>query len=279
MNDAYKKVSPKIASFASSASKNISDTYKKVSPKVSSFSTNLLNSTKTMTKNTVDYANKKIGDIAESKYMTEQIKIKNSNYKINSDDETNYELTTENIKKDAKCMVHITCDNASKIKKKIQEHICNANKVHYSAKEKLELIKEQYKNLPEDVKNETQELAKELEKTQEKLDNKRNIKRASNIDIMNDPIEIEVILKGYHDKIKGNIILINPMKNSFDISYTDSENKNKIQKNILFSELCITNPENNCELENNKCSLEGGSKNIMVGGNNSNISISTDSLC
>ena len=219
-----------------------------------------------------------VSDLNELSH-TSAVKL-NTSYDIKSDDEKEYSVESQEINKLVKCMVYITCENAGKIKKLLQEQVTKYNTEH---KEKFEKIAEVEKCVKEnlvELKDELTVLTNDIEKAKKALDERRNKMRVETISCK---IPAHINIKGIHDKFEALVVKIHPKNASFDIEYIDENKKNKSFSGIYFNQLCIVDDKNTYE-KATSCDLKGGakkskkSKKVMKGGSMED-SISTDSLC
>lgn len=248
------------------------------------------------TKGAVQSIKQSISDLNEDKYRNPQTKIE-SKFNPNSPDDQNYEMKSQSAPElsISKCLVHITCEDAAKLKKILQNHICEANKRHFESKKELEKTVSMLKSYPPSAQKHVQSIIKELNHSKEKLEEARNEDRKREFDIPEDTdIEVFITLSGYRDLVKAKVSKIDPDIGSFNIIYQDGD-KNKEFTGIKFEQLCIgesadniNRPATNCTLEDNACQLEGGGKNKSkslskkvkkMNGGSMESSISTDSLC
>lgn len=249
-------------------------------------------SVKLGTKGAVQSIKQTASDLNEDKFKNPQIKVE-AKFNPNSPDEENYVMNSLQVPESSvsKCLVHISCEDAGKLKKLLQDHICNANKRHFENKQKIEKIVNDLQSYPAETQSHVKGIIKELNNTKEKLEDARNEDRKREFDVPADTeIPVFITLSGFRDLVEAKVTKIDPDMGSFDISYTEKE-KVKVFSGIKFEQLCIgesreniNRPAKDCKLEDNTCNLEGGSKSKSkkvkkMRGGSVESSISTDSLC
>ena len=206
----------------------------------------------------------------ESKFFSKQVHMKT---KATPD---SYDVISEkNHTGISTCTVHITCETAKTLKKKLQEHICSVNTNHNKTLEKLINMDTIYKELPQEIKNNLKSLEQELHKAKLKIDETRNTSRLQKI-YLKEYLDCSVFLQHFREPIKAKIMILEPKNNAFDIKYIDENKKEKIVTGIKFGQLCIgesneniTKPDQSCILEHTKCEMTGGGDPPLI----------TDDLC
>jgi len=248
--------------------------------------------------------------VSETKSLKSQSKI-DSSFDLKSPDSENYKFNVkESDVKPGKgvdpklfyCLVNISCDNAKKLKQKLQSHICQANQDHSQIEALINQMKEtlnQINNLGNGKYSlEFKNVVKEVTKVSQKVDDIRLKERMKEIILEGDQqLPVYITIKGYTDLNEAKIIKILPRDGKFAISYTDAAGKSQILSGIEFSKLCVGSgeglnvkePSKGCELPDVECALKGGkrktskkskkSRKMVGGGDNDLESISTNSLC
>lgn len=189
-----------------------------------------------------------LGNLNELNH-TSAVKI-NTNYKLDSNDDTEYSMATEVINGKVKCMIYISCENAKLLKSSLQTQITLYNSEHKDKEEKLKSIKD---NISSINLTELNFMDKTIDKILKSLEEKRNIDRVKPFE-PNPEIPVFVSIKGYGGTHPANIVKIYPKVAKFDIKYKDIDGKIKSVVGIDFNQLCVISDQfgnsGDCDLTN-----------------------------